>query len=77
MPTDSQTTGGPSHTLPVLPQGWLLASIIVRRDEAWCYSGRGSLVYDALIEGGDSREATGSGPTPAAAVRAAVEAALT
>lgn len=73
MPSDpapTQTTG-PTHTLPGLPSGWVLASIIVRRDEAWCHLGRGLLTYDALLERGDS-EAMGSGPTPAAAVRNAL-----
>lgn len=71
--TDSKTTRI-GIALPTLPHGWLLASITVRRDEAWCYSGRGPLTYDALIERGDSMEATGFGPTPAAAVACAMEA---
>jgi hypothetical protein len=61
------------NLLPELPQGWKLAKVEVRRDKAWCYSNGGPLTYDALIEGGYSCEARGSGPTPAAAVRAAMQ----
>lgn len=62
-----------ARLLPEMPPHWHIASIAVRRDRAWAH-GQGDLTYDALLErdGGDY-EATGSGPTPAAAVRAAMK----
>lgn len=63
----------PDSCLPELPPHWHIAKIEVRRDRAWMYR-QGDLTYDALLErdGGDY-EATGSGPTPAAAMRAALQ----
>ena len=57
--------------LPDLPDGWLLASIEVRRDHGWCYGG--ALTYDALLERGGDYAARGFGPDPVSAVEAAVK----
>lgn len=56
-----------------MPEGWALAEIKVERNDAWCYQSRKlPLTYRALLESNDDCEITGEGPTPRAAVLAAL-----
>ena len=71
MATSTPAGGVSLEELLVKAEGWKLASIIVRRDRGWCYGGK--LTYDVLLEAEDDYEIRGTGPTPVAALQAAVE----
>lgn len=65
---------GVALDLSKVPEEWSFVSVKVQRNRAWLHGSGEPLSYEALLErdGGDS-EAFGTGPTPAAALSAAIE----